>query len=650
VDCTLLADSTASSPASVSVRSLRIVRAAPARGHRPPRLARLVAAQLRLQHRRADCVFADSYKCCDTGLCRACRPSGPVRTRLSKPIIKRCQGNRKARLVINRDVSGSLVLTWSSGNSTTEQRVEGPCGLCCSGSLHGSSPGRASGWQNVSLVVGDAVAVEEVRSGHIYQFRVAAVSRLWPQGFRRSVGALLKSEAPPQAPGAPSSLSEGRLRIYSSGRVSVRVQLGAALQLTSCPCTCTRSYLIENLEPGASYKVEVRAASLGDERLYWAAQQHLPRRSPPGPPQLPSSRDRPGSSSGGDSTDNDEACSTAVSASSYDQLTAAQPGSPTPLHIQQPVYDNGQLTVRMLILGVSVGSEETLYRVLWRRRVCIDSPGNGKLFQMTVVAEVTRLLPADSAAVQLPLFSSASSPWIRRLRSGAFETSPPAFRTPSCDEVKLASGSPPPEQCPAALKRSCRSLLVASRCANLPRPVAETTFSATWSPGLRRHRRGTTASDSSTSHRRRRGRGTSISATASSGARLEEPVSQSSYLAASAGGRGAASAAARSAPAASAKSSGVVGGADGGNVNGGLYPQMDPDRAVTRVLPRQIPAWWSRTCSRASCNIVQVHSQALANGQLLVSRSSSYFFATPPGLSGDGGRRRWQPAVAGQRR
>uniref|UniRef100_A0A1I8IC81 Fibronectin type-III domain-containing protein n=1 Tax=Macrostomum lignano TaxID=282301 RepID=A0A1I8IC81_9PLAT len=35
--------------------------------------------------------------------------------------------------------------------------------------------------------------------------------------------------------------------------------------------------------------------------------------------------------------------------------------------------------------------------------------------------------------------------------------------------------------------------------------------------------------------------------------------------------------------------------------------------------------------------IVQVHSQALANGQLLVSRSSSYFFATPPGLSGDGG-------------
>uniref|UniRef100_A0A1I8FMZ5 Uncharacterized protein n=1 Tax=Macrostomum lignano TaxID=282301 RepID=A0A1I8FMZ5_9PLAT len=33
---------------------------------------------------------------------------------------------------------------------------------------------------------------------------------------------------------------------------------------------------------------------------------------------------------------------------------------------------------------------------------------------------------------------------IRRLQSGAFETSPPAFGPPSCDEVKLASGSPHP--------------------------------------------------------------------------------------------------------------------------------------------------------------------------------------------------------------
>uniref|UniRef100_A0A1I8F8Y9 Uncharacterized protein n=1 Tax=Macrostomum lignano TaxID=282301 RepID=A0A1I8F8Y9_9PLAT len=62
------------------------------------------------------------------------------------------------------------------------------------------------------------------------------------------------------------------------------------------------------------------------------------------------------------------------------------------------------------------------------------------------------------------------------------------FRTPSCDEVKLASGSPPTRA--VSCRTGCRSLLVVSRCANSPRPAAATTFSATWSPGLRRHRRG----------------------------------------------------------------------------------------------------------------------------------------------------------------
>ncbi|PAA68708.1 hypothetical protein BOX15_Mlig033340g1 [Macrostomum lignano] len=528
-------------------------------------------------------------------------------------------------------------------------------------------PSRASGWQNVSLVVGDAVAVEEVRSGHIYQFRVAAVSRLGTRGFG-APSAPYSSEAPPQAPGAPSSLSEGRLRIYSSGRVSVRVHWepptahelpvhlyqirwakdhgfvnsdGSVLSVTrfsnSRPANA-RSYLIQNLEPGASYKVEVRAASLwGDETLLGPPNSiYVSTPQPARTPQLPSSHDRPGSTSGGDNAENDEACSAAVSASSYDQLTAAQPGSATPLHIQQPLYDNGQLTVRMLILGVSVGSEETLYRVLWRRRVCIDSPGNGKLFQMTVVAErgyfqLTQLQFNCRYFVRLIPMDSPTSK--RRLRNITA-----CFRTPSCDEVKLASGSPPPEQCPAALETQ------------LPEPpgriqvrqLAQTgsgndllSYLVTWTPAASA---GTTASDSSTSHRRRRGRGTSISGYCVVwGPRLEEPVSQSSYLAASAGGRGAASAAARSAPAASAKSSGVVGGADGGNVNGGLYPQMDPDRAVTRVLPPTNTSLVVEDLQPGKLYIVQVHSQALANGQLLVSRSSSYFFATPPGLSGDGG-------------
>uniref|UniRef100_A0A1I8HVM7 NTR domain-containing protein n=1 Tax=Macrostomum lignano TaxID=282301 RepID=A0A1I8HVM7_9PLAT len=236
-----------------------------------------------------------------------------------------------------------------------------------------------------------------------------------------------------------------------------------------------------------------------------AAQQHLPRRARPEPAPTVAIVQDPVQAAKRQC----EACSTAVSASSYDQLTAAQPGSPTPLHIQQPVYDNGQLTVRMLILGVSVGSEETLYRVLWRRRVCIDSPGNGKLFQMTVVAErgyfqLTQLQFNCRYFVRLiPMDSPASK---RRLRNITA-----CFRTPSCDEVKLASGSPPPEQCPAALETQ------------LPEPpgriqvrqLAQTgsgndllSYLVTWTPAASA---GTTASDSSTSHRRRRGRGTSIS-------------------------------------------------------------------------------------------------------------------------------------------
>uniref|UniRef100_A0A1I8FAD8 Uncharacterized protein n=1 Tax=Macrostomum lignano TaxID=282301 RepID=A0A1I8FAD8_9PLAT len=265
----------------------------------------------------------------------------------------------------------------------------------------------------------------------------------------------------------------------------------------------------------------------------------------------------------------------------YDQLTAAQPGSATPLHIQQPLYDNGQLTVRMLILGVSVGSEETLYRVLWRRRVCIDSPGNGKLFQMTVVAERALLLPADSAAVHCRYFVSASSPCDFADFKAAPSKHHRLLSTPSCDEVKLASGSPPPEQCPAALETQ---------------PAG-----CSWSPPGRhpgvaptRPERGSgndllsylVTLDSGASAgttalrivRRRIGvvedRGTSIISgyAASSGGPL--------------GGRpGRRRLRPRSAPAGKRQVFRRRRWRGWSNVNGGLYPQMDPDRAVTRVLP-----------------------------------------------------------------
>uniref|UniRef100_A0A1I8FJ17 Velvet domain-containing protein n=1 Tax=Macrostomum lignano TaxID=282301 RepID=A0A1I8FJ17_9PLAT len=221
--------------------------------------------------------------------------------------------------------------------------------------------------------------------------------------------------------------------------------------------------------------------------------------------------------------DNDEACSTAVSASSLrsadcrsTRLPHSAAHSAASLR-QWPAdcphaHPGGVCRQRGDALQGAVAAAG-LHRLA----------GNGKLFQMTVVAE-RGYFQLTQLQFKLPLFRPPHPHGFAGFEAAALRNITACFRTPSCDEVKLASGSPPPEQCPAALETQ------------LPEPPGRIQVRQLAQTGSGNDL--LSYLDSSTSHRRRRGRGTSISATASSGARLEEPVSQSSYLAASAGGRG----------------------------------------------------------------------------------------------------------------
>uniref|UniRef100_A0A1I8FG69 Velvet domain-containing protein n=1 Tax=Macrostomum lignano TaxID=282301 RepID=A0A1I8FG69_9PLAT len=251
--------------------------------------------------------------------------------------------------------------------------------------------------------------------------------------------------------------------------------------------------------------------SLWATRLYWGPQQHLREHAAarPDAPAAQQSRSSRIQFRRATARDNDEACSTAVSARLRSADCRSHP-APHSVHIQQPVYDNGQLTVRMLILGCLSQRGDALQGAV-AAAVCIDSAAaTAKLFQMTVVAE-TRLLPADSAAVQLPLFrplipmdSPASKAALRNITR--------CFRTPSCDEVKLASGSPPPEQCPAALETQ------------LPEPPGRIQLPGHLDSGASA---GRTASDSSTSHRVVEVEERRSAATASSGGPVLEERSAS---------------------------------------------------------------------------------------------------------------------------
>uniref|UniRef100_A0A1I8FHZ3 G_PROTEIN_RECEP_F1_2 domain-containing protein n=1 Tax=Macrostomum lignano TaxID=282301 RepID=A0A1I8FHZ3_9PLAT len=131
------------------------------------------------------------------------------------------------------------------------------------------------------------------------------------------------------------------------------------------------------------------------------------------------------------------------------KLTAAQPGSHTPLHIsaaslrQWPADCDPQL----LILGVSVAQRGDALQVLVARlAVCASTrPATRKLFQMTVGGGARGYFQLSSAArfncrLFRPPHPLCDSPGFR---SGAFEKqSPPAFGHPLATKSNCASGSP----------------------------------------------------------------------------------------------------------------------------------------------------------------------------------------------------------------
>uniref|UniRef100_A0A0R3X8R7 Fibronectin type-III domain-containing protein n=1 Tax=Hydatigena taeniaeformis TaxID=6205 RepID=A0A0R3X8R7_HYDTA len=270
---------------------------------------------------------------------------------------------------------------------------------------------KASKWQTVLMAVNTTTTVDTFDPGHIYQFRLAAVSTQGSRGFGPASRPYPLNALRPQP---PRNVTATKWSIHPNGEVSVRlswappeatglplIEYSVSWALDSGYPTTTSSKPLEDsgvpfmqsvqtkdseitinsLRPGSSYKVQVTAIYFHDDgnlqslphNFFISTQSLLPlyrqrnmalenaKNIPPATGHV----DNNGGGYDGGNRGDSETCRCSGLTKNDERL-----------EIQPPEVFNGDLTALVQLKSFSLDMDTQSYRIEWFPQVCIDTIEN----------------------------------------------------------------------------------------------------------------------------------------------------------------------------------------------------------------------------------------------------------------------------------
>ncbi|CAL8099101.1 unnamed protein product [Calicophoron daubneyi] len=342
-------------------------------------------------------------------------------------------------------------------------------------------------WQTLVMTHQFQAKIDSFEPGKMYEFRIAAVGTYGTRGFGPPSSPYPPVPVSPSPPSPPQNLTDTMWRFYSTGTLSTLLSWespkqsdlpvseylvswvtdhgfvqsgGHSIQgLTqfsqSIPPDQFR-YIIQNLKPSTSYKVQVQALS------YWHGYGHL--RSQPNTIFLSTQSIHPVYKASAESDRaynvlSDQQESSLVDPSDCDCGESIS-RTTSPIRLTKVVYDHGELTANFFF---TPPNKDVLYQIEWFPQACINSRENEPIpakariqvsgrknsvllnrlnfnCRYSVRIQQVHEKPAETETNHLML----SGPFGKTGDWSAFS----CFCTPSCVDVDVSRGSTPPEDCP----------------------------------------------------------------------------------------------------------------------------------------------------------------------------------------------------------